>query len=153
MVPPASGSELSAVNDDAASGSGPPPWLYVLGGGVVAGVFDITYACVFWGLRAGIAPTRIFQSVARGLLGKAAFDGGAWTAALGLLLHFFIACSMAAAYWLFARRWPVLVRRPVLLGATYGLLLYGFMNYLVVPLSAAGAGARDPLWIGLSIGV
>jgi hypothetical protein len=90
--------------------------------------------------------------VAAGLLGKASFEGGAATAALGLGLHFFIACSMAVAYYLVARRVPTLRERPVPYGAAYGLLLYGIMNYIVVPLSAAGGGgAKDPLWVGLSV--
>jgi hypothetical protein len=36
-------------------------------------------------------------------------------------------------------------------GTIYGLLVYGAMNYIVLPMSAAGAGSKDPLWIGLSI--
>jgi uncharacterized membrane protein YagU involved in acid resistance len=122
----------------------------------VAGVLDITYACAFWAFKAGVAPSRIFQSVAAGLLGKArAQGGGAGTAALGLALHFFIATSMSVVYYLVARRWPLLVRRPALCGAAYGALLYGVMNYVVVPLSAAGGGggAQDPLWVALSIAV
>ena len=133
----------------------PPPqssplWL-VFAGGLVAGTLDITYACVFWGVKAGVPVRRIFQSVAAGLLGKASFEGGAATAALGLGLHYFIACSMAVAYYLVARRVPSLRERPVPYGAAYGLLLYGIMNYIVVPLSAAGGGAKDPLWVGLSV--
>jgi len=50
-----------------------------------------------------------------------------------------------------AARWALLRQRPVLCGAAYGLLLYGVMNYIVVPLSAAGPGSKDPLWITLSI--
>ena len=129
-----------------------PPLRLVLAGGLVAGTFDIVYACVFWGLKAGVPVRRILQSVAAGLLGKASFEGGAATAALGLGLHYFIACSMAVAYYLVARRMPALRERPVPYGAAYGLLLYGIMNYVVVPLSAAGGGgAKDPLWVGLSI--
>jgi hypothetical protein len=95
---------------------------------------------------------RILQSVAAGLLGKASFEGGTATAALGLGLHYFIASSMSVTYYLVSRRWPVLRRRPVLLGAAYGLLLYGIMNYIVVPLSAAGhGGPKNPLWVGLNI--
>jgi hypothetical protein len=43
----------------------------------------------------------------------------------------------------------------VLCGGGYGLLLYGIMNYVVVPLSAAGGrhGPGDPLWITLSVAV
>jgi len=43
-------------------------------------------------------------------------------------------------------------QRPVLVGAGYGLILYGVMNYIVVPLSAAAhGGPKDPLWVGLSV--
>ena len=129
------------------------PLRLVLAGGLVAGTLDITYACVFWGVKAGVPVRRIFQSVAAGLLGKASFEGGAATAALGLGLHYFIACSMAVAYYLVARRIPSLREHPVAYGAAYGLLLYGIMNYIVVPLSAAGRGSKDPLWITLSIAV
>ena len=131
----------------------PHPAIFVLAGGLVAGTLDIAYACVFWALKRGVPATRIFQSVAAGLLGPASFEGGERTAALGLVLHYFIALSMSIAYYLVARRWPLLRRRPVLCGAGYGVLLYGVMNYVVVPLSAAGRGSKDPLWITLSIAV
>ena len=129
------------------------PLRLVLAGGLVAGTLDITYACVFWGVKAGVPVRRIFQSVAAGLLGKASFEGAAATAALGLGLHYFIACSMAVAYYLVARRVSPLHERPVAYGAAYGLLLYGIMNYIVVPLSAAGSGSKDALWIALTIAV
>lgn len=125
----------------------------MLAGGLVAGALDIVYACAFWALKAGVPARRIFQSVAAGLLGRASFEGGAATAALGLALHFLIATSMSVAFYLVARRWPLLRRRPVPCGAVYGLILYGVMNYIVVPLSAAGPGSKDPLWIALSIAV
>jgi hypothetical protein len=131
----------------------PHPAIYVLAGGLVAGTLDIAYACAFWALKSGVPATRIFQSVAAGLLGPASFEGGGRTAALGLVLHYFIALSMSTTYYLVARRWPLLRRRPVLCGAGYGLLLYGVMNYIVVPLSAAGRGSKDPLWITLSVAV
>jgi uncharacterized membrane protein YagU involved in acid resistance len=128
------------------------PVAYVLAGGLIAGTLDIVYACTFWGLKAAVPPQRIFQSVAAGLLGKASFEGGAGTAALGLALHFFIATTMSVVYYLVARRWPLLWQRPVLIGAGYGLILYGIMNYIVVPLSAAAhGGPKDPLWVTLSI--
>ena len=120
---------------------------------MLAGTLDILYACLFWAAKADLPPTRMFQSVAAGLLGEASFEGGAATAALGLALHFFIACTMAVTYYLAARRWPLLTRRPVPLGIAYGLLLYVAMNYVVVPLSAAGGGSRDPLWITLTVAV
>ena len=98
---------------------------FVLAGGVVAGTLDITYACTFWAVKRGVPAQRIMQSVAAGLLGEASFTGGQATAALGLALHYFIAISMAVAYYLVSRRWPLLWQRPVACGAAYGLLLYG----------------------------
>jgi len=98
-----------------------PLGIALLAGGLLAGALDITYACLFWAIKADMPPTRIFQSVAAGLLGKASFEGGAATAALGLSLHFFIACTMALTYYFVSRRWTVLVRRPVPLGIAYGL--------------------------------
>jgi hypothetical protein len=127
------------------------PWRWVLAGGLVAGTLDIVYACMFWALKQAVSPPQILQSVAAGLLGPASFEGGWGTAALGLGLHYFIAGCMAAIYYMVARYWALLWRRPLLCGAGYGLLLYAAMNYVVVPLSAAGPGSRNPWWIGLTV--
>ena len=126
--------------------------LFVLAGGLVAGTLDIAYACLYWRIKAGLPAQRIFQSVARGLLGAAAFRGGVTTAALGLFLHYFIAITMSAVYYFAARQCTPLRRHPLAAGAAYGLLLYVIMNYVVVPLSAAGGGgSQDQLWVALSI--
>jgi len=145
--------EIEPVSGSSMPTRRPPPWVLVLAGGIVAGTLDIVYACVYWGLKSGVPARRILQSVAAGLLGKASFEGGFGTAALGLALHYLIALSMSVAYYFVAARWPRLRRQPVLCGAGYGLLLYGIMNYVVVPLSAAGRGSNDSLWITLSIAV
>ena len=128
-------------------------WRFVLAGGLVAGAFDIVYACAFWMITRGVSPQRILQRVASGWLGEASITGGVATAALGLATHFLIATSMSVTYYLVARRWPALWERPVPYGAAYGLLLYGIMNHIVVPLSRAGASSRDPVWVGMSIAV
>jgi hypothetical protein len=123
----------------------------VLAGGIVAGTFDILYAWIFWMFKAGVPMQRILQSVATGLLGDSSFAGGGATAALGFVLHYLIATTMSVTYYLVARRWSLLVRHSYLCGAGYGLMLYGIMNYIVVPLSAAGPGSTDRLWVTLSI--
>jgi hypothetical protein len=105
-------------------------------GGLLAGALDITAAFVTWGVR-GISPVRILQSVARGLLGPAAMRGGLATAALGLVLHFVIAFGAAAVYWAASRRMPVLAQRAVAMGILYGIAVFAFMNFVVIPLSAA----------------
>jgi hypothetical protein len=121
--------------------------------GLVAGAIDITYACVFWAIRADVPARRILQSVASGIMGPAAFEGGAPTAVLGLALHFSIALTMAATYAAVAHRVRALADRALLFGPLYGILLYVIMNFVVVPLSNASPSARLPLWVGLSVAV
>src|SRR5262249_8652992 len=101
-----------------------------------AGVLDISAAFVTWGVR-GISPVRILQSSARGLLGRAAMQGGVGTAALGFMLHFVIAFGAAYTYWPVCRLAPALVRRVGALGMLYGVVVFGVMNLVVIPLSAA----------------
>lgn len=124
-------------------------WVFL--GGFVAGLLDILFAWAFWAVKAGTPAMRVFQSVAAGVLGREAFTGGGSTAALGLLLHFTITTAMAFAYHLAALWLPMLVRRPIACGAAYGLFLFAFMRYVVVPLSAAGGPSKDPAWIGAMV--
>ena len=120
--------------------------------GLVAGALDILYAITYWAIARDVPAARILQSVASGLLGKSSFDGGAATAALGLALHFLMTLAMAAIYFTAARRLPVLWQRPLAAGATYGVLVYVVMNFVVVPLSAAATGAPgNNLWTWLSV--
>ena len=115
----------------------------ILAGGLIGGALDIAYAILANLSRA--APGRVLQSVAAGLLGKSAFQGGAPTAALGLLLHFAIATVMAAAFVLAATRITELVRRPWLWGPLYGIGLYLVMNFIVRPLSANPPKGPPPI--------
>ena len=108
----------------------------IVWGGLLAGLGDITFAFVVNGLR-GVGPERVLQSVASGLLGAAARDGGLATAALGGVLHFLIAFIWATVFWLASRKLKVLVRHPVVCGLLYGFAVYAFMYLVVLPLSAA----------------
>ena len=58
--------------------------------------------------------------MASGLLGPKTFQGGAKTAALGLFLHFLIAFSWAASYYVASRRISFLTERPMIAGLFYG---------------------------------
>ena len=59
------------------------------------------------------------------------------TAALGMLLHFFIATTAAAVYIAASSRLKLLVAQAVPCGLTFGVAVYFFMKEIVVPLSAA----------------
>jgi hypothetical protein len=112
----------------------------LLFGGLVVGALDALDAVVFFGLR-GVAPERIFQSIAAGLLGRAAFQGGPGVVALGAALHFLIATLIVITCYLMSGGLPVLVDRPWIAGPLFGIGAYCVMNYVVIPLSATRAGA------------
>lgn len=126
-----------------AAGTGTRPLRALLYGGLVVALLDILDALVFFGLR-GVAPSRILQSIAAGLLGRASFSGGAATVALGAALHLFIATCVVTVYYLASRRLPQLVRRPLVYGPLYGLAVYLVMNFVVIPLSASPRGTPPP---------
>jgi hypothetical protein len=111
-------------------------------GGVAAGILDIASAIGAW-LPRGVSPVRILQSVASGVYGAEARQGGWKTALIGLGLHFLIALTAAAVFYMASRRLRFMTARPVLAGFLYGELVYLFMNFVVVPLSAIGE--RFPL--------
>ncbi len=119
------------------------PLEVLLYGTLVVGLLDILDALVFFGLR-GVAPARILQSIAAGLLGRSAFSGGVATLALGAVLHFSIAFCVVTVYYLASRKLPVLVRRPLIYGPLYGLAVYLVMNFVVIPLSASPRAGLPP---------
>lgn len=110
-------------------------WHAILWGGLAAGILDLTFAITYSSLR-GSTPLRLLHSVASGVLGAAAFDGGRGAAALGVLLHFTIAFGACTVFFLASRRLPLLVARPVVCGALCGIAVYFFMQLVVLPLSA-----------------
>lgn len=117
----------------------------ILGGGLIAATLDLGYAFTAWGMK-GVAPERILQSVASGWLGTAAFQGGAVAALLGAVSHYGILLVAASLYWLASDRLTALADKPEWFGPLYGLVIYGVMNYLVVPLSAAPPRPGMPPW-------
>jgi hypothetical protein len=112
-----------------------PAVFAILVGGGIAGMLDILYAIIFSSFR-GVAAQTILQSVASGLLGKAAYEGGAGTAVLGLVLHFAMALLIAAIFWFASRRLSFMTRNAVAAGLAYGVCVYLVMNFVVIPLSA-----------------
>ena len=109
-------------------------------GGLIAGTIDICAAFLTAWLRRGVSPAALLRFVASGLLGPAAFTGGAKTALLGLALHFLIATVATALFYFASRKWLFLVERPVHFGLLYGVAVYLFMNFVVLPLSLVPRG-------------
>jgi len=105
--------------------------------GLAGGAVDILAAFVIY---RPVPPVQILQTIAAGLRGGAAYEGGLASAALGLACHFLIAILFAGLFVAAARPAPVLLRRPALSGLTFGVIVYGVMNAIVVPLSLVPEG-------------
>lgn len=122
--------------------------------GLAGGLLDFAAASVIYPVAyPGLQVQRIWQSVAEGVLGKAAYQGGWTTAMAGAALHFFIAlCAGVALVFamsraaLFRRLWPIS-------GAVFGVAMYFFMQQIVLPLSLIGPRVADAkaTSIGLAI--
>lgn len=100
---------------------------------LVAGTLDIISAFVFAGMNGG-TPMRVLGAIASGPFG--AMPASATSAGLGLAIHFAIMTAMVAAYAFAADRAPGPFRKvgPVVAGIGYGLALYLFMYWVVLPL-------------------
>jgi uncharacterized membrane protein YagU involved in acid resistance len=113
-----------------------PALLAVLVGGGIAATLDILYAIIYSWIRARVPPIVIMQSVASGLIGKAAYEGGASTAVLGVVCHYSMALIIASIFWLASRRLGFMTRHAVAAGLAFGVCVYLVMNFVVIPLSA-----------------
>jgi len=132
-----SDSTLKRSRYDASSSARPRALGTIVYGGLAVGVLDALDAMLFFGIRNGIKPTRIFQSIASGLLGRErCISGGLKTALLGVFLHFLIAFILATVFYVASSILPLLIRHAVISGLFYGVAVYFVMNFVVLPLSA-----------------
>jgi uncharacterized membrane protein YagU involved in acid resistance len=113
------------------------PVLAIFWGGLIAGILDITQAFIGFSL-VGSTPFKILQRIASGIFGSRSHEMGWTSAAVGLLVHFTVAFGAAAVYYIASRKLRVLIERPVLCGLLYGELVFLFMYFVVIPLSAIG---------------
>ena len=101
-------------------------------GGLVAGTIDIfAPALIYW-----INPLGVLRFIAGGLVGRAAAKaGGLQSAALGLVLQWCMSILIAAIFIYAATRMAALVRRWIMAGIAYGIVVFFVMNFVVRPLS------------------
>ncbi|HST20285.1 MAG TPA: DUF1223 domain-containing protein, partial [Blastocatellia bacterium] len=101
---------------------------------LIAGTLDIMSAVVHT-LILGRRPVDMLKSIASGILGATAREGGFWTAAFGLALHFLIALTATIIFYLASRKLKFMVQQPILSGVLYGIVVYLFMYGVVLPLT------------------
>lgn len=111
--------------------------------GLLAGALDILAAFLLSATR-GVGPVSVLQGISSGLLGPRSFEGGAFTAALGLALHLVIALGAATVFVLATRGLRFLVASPYGSGAAYGVAVWAFMKFVVLPISAVRPRPFDP---------
>jgi glucan phosphoethanolaminetransferase (alkaline phosphatase superfamily) len=104
----------------------------ILYAGVLVGILDITAACIQTHIEFGMPPLRVLKSVAGGLLGRGAFQGGFGVAALGLAMHFTMALAVATVFYLLIRRFalPKKLLGVVAVGLLYGAAVFAVNNFL-----------------------
>jgi hypothetical protein len=108
----------------------------IVSAGLVVGILDITSAFIIWSLK-GVTLTRGLQWMATPLVGQESFQGGLATAALGLAIHFFTAFVVTTVFYLASRNFIFLTQHAVVSGLLYGIAVYLFMYWLVLPLAFA----------------
>jgi hypothetical protein len=101
-------------------------------GGLIVGILDITSAFITWWCK-GVRPVRGLQGIAAGLLGSQSFQGGVATAGLGLTIHFFVAFMVVIVFYMASRKFQFLTRHAVVSGLLYGVVVYLFMYWFVLP--------------------
>jgi hypothetical protein len=100
---------------------------------LVCGILDIGYALALATMKGGSA-AGVLKFVAQGPLGSTVPTSPLLASALGLAVHFIIMAAMVT-FFSVAMRSPRLADiSPWLSGAVYGLLLYGLMYWIVMPL-------------------
>ena len=125
----------------------------ILLGGLAIAIADAVFASWLWFGYTWPGQVKLFQTIAVGWLGPASFERGLGSAALGAASHLFIATVFVVVYATVARGRPSLLRRPLLLGPAYGVVLYVVMNFVVLPLSRVGRTPSfdHPDWIAWSV--
>lgn len=121
------------------------PWTplqAIIAGGLFAAVGDFVAAMLIWHISWEV----VGHAIAAGWLGSAAAkESGVLGALLGVVSHTGILLVAAALYVFASRKVTLLARWPLVFGPMFGFAVFMFMNYVVVPLSAAPRPGVNPL--------
>jgi len=128
-----------------------PAFLKVFLTGLVAGTLD-AIAAIIWAHK--VPPAAIFQYIASGVFGKAAFVSGSDMVLFGLTFHYLIAIGFTIAWYFAYPLFYKIFRNKYVIACAYGILTWFVMNLVVVPLSKIGPAPfkhLTPILIGMGI--
>lgn len=121
--------------------------------GIAAALIEMVFVLPIQ-MMLGNSPVIVFQSIASGTMGVAAYAGGTGAVLLGIFYHVLISVVAAGAYIAAAPRLPFLYARPLLGGLLCGIVAYAVMTWIVLPLSAIGYHpTTKPLMMLLSFSI
>lgn len=113
--------------------------------GLVSGTLDGIAASIVFNFKLGLNPGQVMQYIASAIYGSAAFKGGVYTIIVGIVLHFIIAL-VASATFLYAYPKIGIVRSNVVTaGLAFGLGVWLFMNFIIVPVTKIQPAPFDVL--------
>lgn len=112
---------------------------------LVAGSLDILLAFLNAWFSNGVTPTRVLQYIASGYFGTEAFAGGPDMTLWGLLFHYLIAFTFTSLFFFLFAKSDFLARYKTLTAIGYGLLIWGIMNLVVLPLSRVPVSKMEPV--------
>lgn len=103
--------------------------------GLLVGTLDITAACIQFYINTGRGPIPVLQYIASAALGPSAYSGGYEMAGAGLLFHYIIAMGFTIVFFGIYHFIPGLSKQRILTGIAYGIAIWAFMFFIVLPLS------------------
>lgn len=102
---------------------------------LLVGTLDGLAAEIQFLMNGGTSVSKVFQFIASGVFGKAAFGGGSEMVFYGIVFHYLIALIWVVVFFL---GYPKIIKKPqnkYIVGTVYGILIWLIMNKFVLPLS------------------
>lgn len=123
------------------------PWRAALVSGIATGILGGTVMILILMITTaarGLGFWTPLQSLAATFLGVEALVGGTWTMLLGLAFHLAVASVLAFVYAALVGR-TASFGGALLTGAAYGLAIYAFMSFFLLPMVNPVMAARVAL--------
>src|SRR5438045_7215667 len=99
--------------------------------GLIAGILDITAACIHAYLRNGTTPMQVLKGVASGAFDPKTFTNEILLATCGLLIHFIIAISFTFFFFFLVKQIPSLFKYPVPITIFYLYFVWSFFIFII----------------------
>ncbi|HEX3386255.1 MAG TPA: hypothetical protein VHS53_13740, partial [Mucilaginibacter sp.] len=93
----------------------------------------------------------VFQYIASGWFGPAAFKGGTTMVIWGLVFHYFIASFYSILFFFLYPGFKRVIRSKFAIAIIIGLLIWSVMNFLVLPLTNVPKSIGHISWVSILI--